>query len=396
MRSRRSYLPEGVQDFLPEECGYKRALEARLRQEFRLSGFLEVETPSFEYYDVFADGVGAYMQEHMIKFFDHRGRILALRPDITVPIARMTAASFEGAQQLRLCYIQNAFAQSEFNSGRRGEYTQAGVEYLGKAGSGADAELIALAVKSMLAAGLRDFTIDIGQVAFFKGLLAGAELCPEEVEELRVCIDMKNNIELEYLLARLDIPGALREKLLVLPDLFGGVETVNRARQMAPECAAALDNLQEIYDALCGFGYERYVSIDLGMLHDLDYYSGVVFRGLATGLGFPVLSGGRYDRLLREFGRDMPAVGFALGIKRTLIALEAQGALAGEQPEATVVACDAGAVREAYAYAEKLRGSGRIVIFELEPTQSAMEEYQARQDVTVIYAYTGGQMKRMK
>lgn len=230
----RTHLPEGVQDFLPEECRFKKAIEEKLRQEFLLNGYLEVETPSFEYYDVFSKGIGAYMQENMIKFFDLKGRIMVLRPDVTVPISRMVATSLSSVKLPRLFYIQNAYAVNDYNIGQRSEFTQAGVEYMGRSGSSADAELIALAVRSMLTIGLRDFKVDIGQVGYFKGLIESLSLSAEEENQLRKLIDSKNNIELEYILSSIDGDSAIKEKLLSLPGMFGGREIIAAARQDAP------------------------------------------------------------------------------------------------------------------------------------------------------------------
>ena len=364
---KKQQLPEGVQDFLPRECRFKREVEHTLRSTFAQAGFQEVETPAFEYYDTFAHGVGAYMQETMIKFFDRRGRILVLRPDLTVPIARMAGTSLPEEEVLRLFYVQNAFGVNDVNFGQRSEYTQAGVEYIGRAGSGADAETIALAIASMLAIGIRDFKLDIGQVGFFKGIADEAGIDGQTAEELRMLIDMKNNIELEYALSRMEIAEAVKEKLLALPDLFGGREAIERARALSdtPACAASLDNLSEVYDALAAFGYADYVTVDLGMLHKLDYYSGVVFRGVSHEIGFPILSGGRYDGLTGEFGRPRPAIGFALGVKRALIVLERQGRLPPGDEAYILVTADMAGAAAGYQKAGELRALGETVVFEL-------------------------------
>lgn len=370
-------LPEGVQDFLPGECRAKKELEARLRRLFTLNGFDEVETPSFEYYDVFSHGIGAYLQERMIKFFDLRGRILVLRPDLTVPIARMAAGELpEGAQ--RLFYIQNAFGVNDYNIGQRSEYTQAGVECIGCAGSGTDAALAALAIKCMLDVGLTEFKLDIGQVGFFKGLIAQAGLEDEVCDQLRNLIDMKNIVELEYLLEKLQMDEKLKQKILCVPTLFGGREAVARARALSddPACAAALDNLEEVLDTLEGFGYGQYLTIDLGMLHNLNYYSGMVFRGISHEIGFPILSGGRYDGLFGEFGEPRPAVGFAMGVKRAMIALERQGKLQSEAEPCIVVACTRGTARQGNDLAERLRASGSRTVLEVQPDADALARYE--------------------
>lgn len=387
---RRNQLPEGVQDFLPAECRAKRDLEETLRQEFIKNGYEEIETPSFEYYDVFSDGIGAYMQENMIKFFDLNGRILVLRPDVTVPIARMISNNFAEEGQFRFFYIQNAYGVEDYTIGQRSEFTQAGVELVGKGGSGADAESIALAVRSLLGAGLTGFKIDIGQVGFYKGLLQDGNIPGETAEELRELIDNKNSVELEYRLDQLGVDSALREKLLALPGLFGGREVLEKARALSGNaaCAAALDNLEAVYQLLCEFGYEKYLSLDLGMLHKYHYYSGIVFRGMAHEMGFPLLSGGRYDGLNGEFGIDRPAVGFALGVKRVLIALERQGSLRVKRTKKTVVAAQAHWAKAAFLQAEALRQAGQVAVFEIDPAPEVLAGYAADENVDAVYYYS--------
>lgn len=399
MALQRKKLPEGVQDFLPEECKCKRELEETLRQEFLKNGFLEVETPSFEYYDVFSKGIGAYMEEHMIKFIDNQGRILALRPDLTVPIARMAALALPPEEKHRLFYIQNAFGVSDYSIGQRSEFTQAGVEYLGKAGSGADAEIAALAIKCLLKTGLKDFKLDMGQVGFFKGIVQDAGLEEECVEELRSLIDSKNTVELEYKLSALALPQELKEKLLALPGLFGGGEVLKKARELSdtPACQAAIDNLEEVYEALLAFGYGDYLSLDLGMLHKLNYYSGVIFRGISQEMGFPLLSGGRYDGLNGEFGTERPAVGFALGLKRVLIALERQGDLSPQEQDYILVAVSGAAgIGEGNLFAQKRRSAGQTVVLEIVEKQEELAAYREEKSCRAIYYFDNGAKVRLK
>ncbi len=356
-------VPVGTGDYLPGECAAKRHIEGKLREEFKKCGYNEIETPVFEYYDVFMHDSVPYVQENMVKFFDLKGRILALRPDITGPIARMAATKLLTENNvLRLCYIGNAYGLKR--EGGKTEYTQAGVELIGKPGAEADAEVIALAIQSLLTAGLAAFQIDIGQVAYFKGLIKDAGLDEEQTEKIRTLVDSKNNIELEYELARMEIAGEIRQALLELPGLFGGIEVLERANAENDCCRAAIENIREVYQILCDFGYGASVSIDLGILNNFNYYSGIIFRGIADGIGVPLLSGGRYDELLREFGADRPATGFAMGIKEALIVLEKQGKLSGECEKITVLRCAKDARERAYRYAQELRGVGKRVIIE--------------------------------
>ena len=360
----KTHSPEGVQDCLPQECYLKKEIEQNLRAEFIRHGYSEVETPAFEYYDVFASGVGSYLQESLIKFFDPKGRILVLKPDLTVPIARMFSVHGGEAIPGRLFYIQNAYSSELSAYGRSSEYTQAGIELIGEKSYGADAEVIALAVRALLTAGLKNFKIDIGQVAFFKALIADENLDEGAVDAIRHQIDHKNMFELENLLASSQIRPEARERLLKLPVLYGGEEVLSEAAMAGggPACEAALENLRNVFGQLCAYGLRDYISIDLGMLHDIGYYSGIIFRGLSPGIGFPVLSGGRYDHLLAEFGSDLPATGFAMGIKRVMIAMEKQGLLQGYYRTDMVVGTDEASRTEAYRYCERKRAEGKRVV----------------------------------
>ena len=391
----RKQLPDGVQDYMPRDCAIKRGLEEKLRQELKANGFKEVETPAFEYFDVFSKGIGAYMQEKMIKFFDLKGRILSLRPDITVPIARMVGTQDMAAgAPLRLFYIQDAYSAGGYTIAQRGEYTQAGAEYIGRAGSGADAEMIAMAIRMMLVSGVRDFKLDIGQVGYFKGIVEDMGLSDDNMEAIRSLVDSKNSIELEFTLDNLGISGDTKERIMALPGLFGGAEVIAEAERLVSNETSlkALANLSEVYDALCKMGYSKYITLDLGMLHKLGYYSGVVFRGLTSELGFPVLSGGRYDTLLGEFGEPAPAIGFAMGIKRILITLERQGRLDEQTEEYTVIASDMDSIVQANTHADKLRKQGEKVIFLLDPTDDEIKAMSNDAQTAQIYSYKNGRL----
>ncbi len=356
--------PLGTGDYLPDECAEKRRLEQCLRQAFHMGGYDEIETPSFEYYDVFMHDAVQYVQENIIKFFDARGRILALRPDMTGPIARMAATKLaESTDVLRLCYVGNVYGFKSNES----EYTQAGVELIGKRGAEADAEVIALAIRALKTAGMVDFKIDIGQVAFFRGLLAETEITDEQAERIRLLTDTKNSVELEYELSRMNVQHEIIGTLLALCGLFGGVEVLKKAKALAKNelCAQAVENVREVYEILCDFGYGKHLSIDFGLLNNFNYYSGILFRGIADGVGVPILSGGRYDELLREFGADLPATGFAIGIKELLVILEAQGRLKNERQRITVIKCGRQTRKRAYAYAQELRQAGKRVVLDM-------------------------------
>ncbi len=358
-------LPVGTWDYLPQEAYAKRTIEEKILRVFYENGYEYLQTPSFENFDVFTHDAVAYVQENMIKFFDQKGRILALRPDSTGSIARVAATKLlEGQDFLRLCYVQNAFGFLGNDSSEKNEYTQAGVEFLGESSPAADAEVISLSIQALLEIGLSDFKIDIGQVAYFKGLLEGSDISEQAIEKIRGLVDTKNNIELEYELERLGVPQQTKEALLELCDLFGGEEVLERAKQFAGNetCARAVQNMEDVYRILCDLGFAQYLSIDFGILNNFSYYSGILFRGIVDGLGRPILSGGRYDKLLNEFGVDCPATGFAMGVKELLVVLEKQNKLPRDDKKITVLRCSESTRSAAAKVAQQLRAAGNRVI----------------------------------
>ena len=322
-------VPEGVQDTLPDECYNKRRIEEKLRRAFNLHGYDEIDTPLFEYLDLF-EGETAYIeQEQMYKFFEVGSRITVLRPDITMPIARIAATKMKNLPlPLRLFYIGSVY-RYEGRDQRQKEIDQAGIELIGSRKPEADAEVIALAVESLLSLGLSEFQIDIGQVEFFKGLIEEAGLSREESENLRQLTHQKNSLTLEMQLKELNIPDDIKYNLLKIPMLFGGEEVLETAKALTNKerCQKALDNIDQVYKLLKSFGLSNYIAIDLGMVHSLNYYTGMIFRGMTRDMGYPICGGGRYDTLVSEFGVDIPATGFALETKRILVALERQKGL---------------------------------------------------------------------
>lgn len=321
-------IPEGMQDTLLGECVRKRCLELKLRTLFSMSGFQEIQTPLLEYYAAFDDEVYGYAAHHVWKTFDRQGRILALRPDSTIPAVRVAAVSLrEEPLPLRLCYVQDVASFPADNAAGLCVNTQAGVELMGEGSPLADAEMIALAVSSLKEAGLKEFQIDLGQVAFFKGFMEEAGLTPEQAETFRSLVEEKNDLAMQLFLQQCSVPREVFKRLMQLSQLYGDASVLDQAERITTNatCREALDNLRQILSALEAYGCREYISIDLGMVHAINYYSGMIFRGITGYLGQPLLSGGRYDGLPGRFGRDMPATGFGLSIQLLRLALSRQG-----------------------------------------------------------------------
>lgn len=321
------YTPEGVQDILFTSCRQKRLLENKIRDAFRLNGYRELETPIIEFFDVFGGGRGLIKQESMYKFCDSKGRLLVLRPDLTVPVARVAATKLKDEDfPLKCCYIGNTFSFDELGGGRQNEFTQAGCEILGVNSPEADAEVVAMAVETIKATGIDEFQIDIGQVEFFKGLMEESGLTEEEVEEVRELIDLKDFVGVEQVMDHHQVKEALSTLILDLPKLFGPRDILQRInyKDIGERATNAIINIKAVLEILEDRNLAQYVSIDLGMVQSMNYYTGIVFRGYTYGVGFPILSGGRYDQLVAKFGKECEATGFSLGINMALMALERQ------------------------------------------------------------------------
>ncbi|KKM10384.1 hypothetical protein SY88_13640 [Clostridiales bacterium PH28_bin88] len=316
-------VPTGVKDWLPGEARRKRELENSLADLFQRWGYQEVVTPTFEYYETLTADGGGEAGRKLHKFIDPQGRILALRPDMTTPIARLVATRLrERPAPLRLFYAANVFRFEATQAGRQREFYQAGVELLGAAGPWADAEVIALAVEALRTAGLSDFQVGIGQVEITRYLLEQLELPEEAALEIKEALSRKDLVGLEVILEESGVSSADRQRVTTLCSLHGDRQALGQARQLVRDerLRTALDNLAEVWEALEAYGVTDRVFFDLGILRDFDYYTGIVFEGYATGIGFPVCGGGRYDRLLSRFNYSCPATGFALGLERVLLA----------------------------------------------------------------------------
>jgi ATP phosphoribosyltransferase regulatory subunit len=363
MDTNKTHLPPGTQDYLPRECAHKRQLEAAERALFRGWGYDEVETPCVEFLDVFRGGTGEFEQERMFKFTDVSGRLLALRPDLTMPLARLAATRLCEREVARLFYVGNAFQLTERDGTGAREFTQIGVELMGQSGPLADAEVIALAIGSLRAAGLKDSLLDIGQVEFFKGLMEEAGLTAEQAEEVRSHVEEKNMLSIELLMQKARVPAELRNRILDLPSLYGGPEVLDEAERytLNPRSRAAVASLRRTLDALAQYGLEDCISLDLGMVQSIHYYSGVIFRGISRYLGYPLLTGGRYDDLVGGFGRELPATGFAFAVKPVLVALERQGDLGQAAAVDAVVALEEESLQATLAAVTALRGRGLVV-----------------------------------
>lgn len=317
------HTPEGVRDIYGSEFVQKFELQQLLYHVLAERGYQGIETPTFEFFDVFSREVGTVPSRELYKFFDKEGNTLALRPDMTPSIARAVSKYFHDETPIRLCYMGNTFINYDKYQGRLKETTQLGAELMGEESVSADVELLSVLVEALKAAGLEEFQVSVGQVEFFKALLKEAGIGSEAEESLRRLISDKNRFAAEELLAGYELSPKLRETFLEMATLSGSAEALEKARALTdnPEALKALGRLEDIYRGLKEKGFEKYISFDLSMLSKYNYYTGIVFRAYSYGYGEPVAKGGRYDTLLSHFGRELPAVGFAIVVDQLQRAL---------------------------------------------------------------------------
>ena len=375
MGNYRFHTPDGVIDILPQEASVKRKLETDIRELFSSHGYSEVETPGIEYYDVYSSG-DFVSTEDMFKMQDKDGRIIAMRYDGTVPVARLAATLLKDEKPpLRLSYVENMYRFKLSGGGKLREFSQAGVELLGLDNAEADAEVIALGIQSVLTTGITDLQISIGQIEFFRGLVEEWGISAEDEAELSTAIDQKDLVRIEKIAERLGLSDEAKELLDMISNRFGTYDVLDafEAKVKNETSRAALQNLREILDILKDYELLQYVSIDLGMLRSLDYYTGMIFKGFTYEVGFPILGGGRYNKVISTFGRELSAVGFSLGINLILTALRRQDKLPEfVEVDAIVGYKDGEGMRQAaFATAKALRETGLKVIVD---TQRLSEE----------------------
>ncbi len=327
MKGKLLHTPEGVRDIYGAEYEKKLCIQDKLHHELKLYGYQDIQSPTFEFFEIFSNKIGTIPSKELYKFFDKEGNTLVLRPDFTPSIARATAKYFmEEKLPLRFCYMGNTFINANELQGRLKETTQIGAELIGDASVEADAEIIALVVASMKAAGLHDFQVSIGNVEFFKGLCAEHGIDEEAELTLRDYISNKNYFGTIDILDSLKLTEDAKEAILKTSELFGSVETIQSAKTFVSNARSlsAIERLEQLYELLCVYEIEQYVTFDLGMLSKYHYYTGMIFRAYTYGSGDAIIKGGRYDALLNEFGRNSAAVGFAITVDQLLSALSRQ------------------------------------------------------------------------
>ncbi len=319
-------LPKGVKDFLPVKAARIEYLRRTLHDLFDRWGYRPVIPPSFEFLDVMERGLGAGLRNKTFRFDDRQsGQLAVFTPDCTPQVARIVATRMrERPLPLRLRYDGRVLRNEEQQQGKDREVFQSGVELYGPECAEADAEMIVMAVESLQALGVEEFTIDIGQVEFSRGIMEQVDLSAQQLRQIEETVERKDVSGLRQLLATTDIDAALCAQIMLLPRLFGGREVLDRAEAAVDNQRSkqAIANLRAVLATLEVYKVEEFVTFDLGALCGLEYHTGITFEGYLPGVGKAVCSGGRYDNLTAVFGEAIPATGFTFNLLNLLFALD--------------------------------------------------------------------------
>lgn len=375
--------PEGTKDLLFEDCAVRRSLEEKLSAIFKSKGYCEVVTPGLEFFDVFNLNSRYFPQESMYKLVDNKGRLLVVRPDSTMPIARVVATRLREAElPLRLYYRQNVYRNKPVMRGRSDEIHQMGIELIGSDSKRADLEVLTSAIEVLASLESDNFRFEIGDIGFFRELVNKLDTDIATKEEIRSLIEVKNYPALNDLLDSIgnnEITNALKQ----LPRLFGGEEVFDKAAKLYNDekINKIISDLREIYNSLAEMGYNGKITVDLGIVNKMDYYTGVVMKGYLQGYGDAVLSGGRYNKLLAEFGYDVPATGFAVNVDAVAKVMKQLHTYSAPVADVIVYGED-GFVMEAIKYANKLRNDGMSVENSIFDTYEETKAYAVKKKIS--------------
>ena len=379
MKKKLLHTPEGVRDIYNGECAKKLYLQNTIHETLKSYGYADIQTPTFEFIDIFSSERGSVASNTMYKFFDREGYTLVLRPDMTPAVARAVSKYYmDEHMPVRFCYMGNTFVNHAEHQGKLKEITQIGAELIADNKSDADAEVIAMTIDSLLKCGLDEFQIEIGHVDYFHGLMEAAGLDEEAINELMTLLSNKNFFGVEELITSSNVPSEVREIFDKLPELTGSIEVINKARSLFTNelINNALDRMEKVYELLSIYGFEKYISFDLGIIANFDYYSGIIFRGYTYGTGNPIARGGRYDNLLSQFGKDAPSIGFAIDLDQLLIVLNRQKVAIEGDSMKTLIIYDEDMKAEAINKAILQRDHGIPTVSMRKSEQQSVEDYE--------------------
>lgn len=307
-----------MRDFTVDECKRRNKIIETITERFSKWGYSEVSTPIVEYYKTFNHKTQDLKEEEMYKFFDSRGRILVLRPDMTVPVARLVNTKLKDMKlPLKLFYNAEVFRVHESFEGKRNEYLDCGIELIGASGEKTDLEVLVTALEVLKALDTKkEFKLEIGNVNILKSALKDMNLSIDNQNKVIELINKKSLTSLREYLDDIEIRKEYKEFLNKFPWLFGGYEMIKKAKGLAfnEDMKKNIEYLENLYLNLQKLGYEKYLSVYISMVPRVNYYSGIIFKGYVKEIGSTVIRGGRYDNLLESFGKSIPAIGFSVDV----------------------------------------------------------------------------------
>ena len=374
MKKQLLHTPEGVRDIYNEECEKKLLLQSDLLGILKGYGYHPIQTPTFEFFDIFGKEIGTTPSKELYKFFDREGNTLVLRPDMTPSIARAAAKYFmDEDMPIRLCYMGNTFINNSSYQGRLKESTQLGAELIGDSTVDADAEILSMVVECLQKAGLKEFQLSVGHADFFQGLVEAAGISEEDEEELRELLANKNFFGVE------EFAETLNELFHMLGSLNVDLNDLKRAKELAasyPRILAAIHNLEELHKVLEVYGIQKYISFELGIISSYQYYTGIIFSGYTFGSGEPIVKGGRYDKLLTYYGKTSASIGFAIVIDQLMAALSRQKINISIETNGELIVYTKANQAKAILSAKEKRAAGTPVETILKDDTKTNEDYQ--------------------
>jgi ATP phosphoribosyltransferase regulatory subunit len=379
MNTKLIHTPEGVRDIYGDEYAEKLRVQELLRKRISLYGYQDIQTPTFEFLDVFGEEIGTTPVRELFKFFDSDGNILCLRPDFTPSMARLAAKYFSHEPlPLRFSYLGNTFSNTSLLQGKLKETTQMGAELMGDDSVEADGEIISMLVDALLHTGLKEFQVSIGEIDFFRGMCEELSLTLEQERIIRDYISNKNFFAVkEYLLSE-QVEESAIENIMQIEELFGSVDMLKRALDITdnPLCQKAISRLTALHDILTAYGVADYVNYDLGMLSSYRYYTGIIFKVYTHGIGNVVVKGGRYDKLLPYFGKNSPAIGFVIVVDDLMQALNRQKITIDLPDNGLLLVYDQKKFKEALSKAKQYRAENRQVQMMVRREGLSGEDYE--------------------
>lgn len=379
MEKKLLHTPEGVRDIYNGECEKKLYLQEMIHNTLKSYGYADIQTPTFEFFDIFNKERGSVASNNMYKFFDREGYTLVLRPDMTPAIARAASKYYMNeTMPLRFCYMGNTFINHAEHQGKLKEITQIGAELIGDNKSDADAEVISMTIDALLKCGLSEFQIEVGHVDYFRGLIEATGLDDEQIEELMTLLENKNFFGVEELITSCNVSANIKEVFDKLSGLCGSIDVISKARELYTneKMNLALDRMEKLYELLAIYGFEKYVSFDLGLIANFNYYTGTIFNGYTYGTGNPIVKGGRYDNLLAQFGKNSPSTGFAIDLDQLLIVLNRQKIEIKAENDKILIIYDDNKKSEAIKMASETRITGVSAVSMRKSSKMSLEDYE--------------------